>query len=222
MNQNSCGPCSGLKLFVVAVALISGTALITRQAVRADDPPKGGDKAAGGHEMSAEEKAMMEKWKAAATPGPHHKHLDAMAGEWTTATKAVMHPGTPPEETTGKASFKWIMDGRYLSQEFDGSMMGQAFKGFGLMGYDNVMKKYSLVWVDTMGTSMMTMTGTCDAAGKVITCEGEMPDCMTGKLTKMKTVNKIEGPNKHVFEMYMPDESGKMFKGLEVTYTRSK
>ena len=221
MNGN-CGACNGLKLFVVAVALIGGTALITRQVVRADDPPKAGDKAAGGHEMSAEEKAQMEKWMAAATPGPHHKHLDALVGDWTTATKAIMKPGTPPEESTGTASFKWMMDGRFLAQDYNGSMMGMPFKGHGVMGYDNILKKYNSVWIDSMGTAMMIMTGTCDAAGKTITCEGDMPDCMTGKVVKMKSIHKIESPTKHVFELHMPDESGKMFKGLEVTYTRAK
>jgi len=220
MTGNCCGVGSRMKLFIVAFALISGTALITRQVVRADDPPKAGDKGPGGHEMSAEEKAQFEKWMAAATPGPHHKHLDALVGDWTTMTKAVMKPGTPPEESTGKATFKWMMDGRFLSQDYEGSMMGMPFKGHGLMGYDNILKKYNSIWVDSMGTAMMIMSGTCDAGGKVFTCEGDMPDCMTGKVVKMKTIHKIESPTKHVFEMHMPDENGKMFKGLEVTYSK--
>lgn len=220
MTGNCCGVSSRLKLFVVAVALISGTALITRQVVRADDPPKAGDKAAGGHEMSAEDKAMMEKWMAAATPGPNHKHLDAFVGTWDTVTKMQMDPADPMEESKGKATFKWILDGRFLTQEVDSTAMGQPFHGFGLMGYDNTKKHYDSVWCDSMGTSMMTETGTADAAGKVITSEGECMDPATGKAHHTKSVHTVVDAKKHVFEMWGPDKSGKMFKGLEVTYTR--
>ena len=214
-----CSVTSKMKILVVALALIGGTALITRSVVRADDK-KADAKMPGGKEMSAEEKAMMEKFMAAATPGPEHKRLEMMIGDWTTVTKSQMDPKAPIEESTGKATFKSMMDGRFIVQEFDGKMMDMPFKGFGVTGYDNVQKKYVSIWMDTMTTSMMTMSGTADASGKVITEEGEMPCCMTGKMTKFKAICRLESPSKHVFEMHSPDESGKMFKCLEVTYTR--
>ena len=157
----------------------------------------------------------------AGMPGKMHEHLAKSVGTWQGKNTMWMGPGTEPIKSESTSTIKQVMDGRFTICEASGDMPGMGpFKGFGITGYDNVQKKYVSIWMDTMTTSMMTMSGTADASGKVITEEGEMPCCMTGKMTKFKAICRLESPSKHVFEMHSPDESGKMFKCLEVTYTR--
>src|SRR5687768_15991808 len=92
-------------------------------------------------QMSAEEKAMMEAWQKAMTPGPQHKQLDGMVGTWNTTVKTWMAPGAPVMETSGTSENKWVLGGRYIEQRFKGSFMGQPFEGIGYTGYDNVTKQ---------------------------------------------------------------------------------
>ena len=194
--------------------------LAAQDAPKAEEKPKAEAKPKADAKPAMSEKEMMEIWQKMATPGDAHKKLEPFVGSFTTKVKLWMAPGAPPEESEGTSEGKWALGNRYVEQRYEGTFQKQPFSGIGFTGYDNYKKKYVGVWMDSMGTAMMIMTGSCDASGKVFTCEGEMPDCMTGKVVKMKTIHKIESPTKHVFEMHMPDESGKMFKGLEVTYTK--
>jgi hypothetical protein len=169
-----------------------------------------------------DEKAMMEKWMAAATPGAPHKNLARMEGTWTAKVKAWMDAAAPPMESEGTSENKMVLDGRFLEQRFQGSMMGQPFTGVGYTGYDNVQKKYVGSWVDSMGTALMYMEGTADATGKVITTSGRMPDALTGKVVSVKSVTTLVDPDHHQLEMWAPDPTGKVIKTLEIHYYRKK
>jgi len=178
----------------------------------------------GGDEMAK----MMELMKKAATPGEFHNHLKPLVGKWTFTTKYRMSPDGPWEQSTGNAVYKWILGGRILVHEVkanpspDDAMMGGPFEGFGLTGYDNVSKKYFNVWLDNMGTGMMSSTGSCDSSGKTITYMGDYNDPMTGKVKTVKSILKIAGDDKVVFEMYDKGPDGKEYASLEVSYVRAK
>ncbi len=170
-----------------------------------------------------ERQAMMDAWKKAGEVGPAHGRLKAMAGTFDTTTRVWMQPGTPPQESKGKSENKLVFDGRFLQQEFKGSMMGQPFTGLGVTGYDNTKKKYVGSWMDSTNTGLAYMEGTADPAGKVLTMTmTKMADPMTGKEHAARTVTRIESDAKHVFEMYETGPDGKEFKSMEIVYTRAK
>jgi Protein of unknown function (DUF1579) len=170
---------------------------------------------------AADEKAMMEAWAKYATPGDAHKKMAASEGSWTAKVSQWMAPGAPASESTATAEFKMILGGRYMTQSFSGSMMGQPFNGFGVSGYDNAKKTTQTAWMDTFGTGMLLMTGNWDADGS-LTETGTMDDFMTGKPTTMKgRMQMIDGDHMR-YEMWMSGPDGKMFKDLEILYTRKK
>ena len=74
-------------------------------------------------------------------------------------------------------------------------------------------------WIDTMGTGIMTSTGTVDKTGKTFTSTTTMPNPETGKPMKTRLVTRIVDDNTHVFEMHIP-AGPKDFKMMEITYTR--
>ena len=171
------------------------------------------------HQQPMDEKAMMELWKQAATPGEPHKLFAGLAGSWTTTTKEWMEPGKPPTESTGTAEMKMLLDGRFLYQEFTGNMMGQPFSGVGIDAYDNMTKKYMTAWMDTMGTGIFMMEGSASADGKTITLKGSHPEPGGGKMTH-RAVWKIVDSNTQTFDMYGAHHGGKETKVLEITYNR--
>lgn len=189
-----------------------------------DKKPIAGDKAAG---MPSPEE--MAKMMPLVTPGEFHAKLKPLVGKWTFITKWRMTPEAPWTESDGKAEYRWINGGRFLVHEVKGNpgtndaMMGGApFEGFGITGYDNIDKKYHNTWTDNWGTGMMIGTGTVDGSGKSFTYNNDYNCPMTGGARTSKTILKIAGDDKLVFEMYDKAPDGKEFINVEVTYTRVK
>ena len=168
----------------------------------------------------AEQKEMQKKVEAAATPGPAHKALDEFVGDWNAEVSCWMEPGAPAHMSRGTAKAKWTLDGHFLEEEFQGEMMGKAFTGRTLIGYDNVKKTYKTVWISDMQTSIFTSEGRGDSTNKVITLEGKSSCAATGRTdVPIRTVYRTISPDKHVFEMY-DGSKGDNVKTMEIIYTR--
>ena len=161
-----------------------------------------------------------------APPGVHHEHIKPLAGRWSMVTKFRQHPEADWNASTGESTIEWMLGGRFLRQEVKSppsEYMPVPFEGFGLLGYDNFAKKYIAVWLDNFGTGLVTHDGSCDASGKVITLTGHYVDpTKNGAKIDSRSVYKIVNNDKFVFEMWNPDENGKMFLHGEITYTRVK
>jgi hypothetical protein len=103
-----------------------------------------------------DEKAMMEAMAKAATPGEPHKKLNALEGSWECTVKFWMEPGKPPSESKATSENKWILGGRYLEEKVVGEFGGMKFEGLGIVGYDNVQKRFHSTWFDNFGTGVET------------------------------------------------------------------
>ena len=228
--MRSCTLCLSLiGLFVVA--FLFGVAV-------AEDKPQQGQQAqpAASVEKPAAERAaaqpagdkqqmppeqMMAEWMKVNTPGKEHETLKKLAGTWKCEVTMSMMPGAPTQTSRGTNKSEMILADRYLKSDFQGEMMGMPFKGVGLMGHDNIKKKFVSLWVDEMTTGLMTSEGTADASGKVITFTGECPE-VTGETKPFRHVFTIESDDKHTFEAYAPGPDGKEFKMMTIVYTREK
>ncbi len=166
-------------------------------------------------EMSPEE--MMAAMEVLATPGAHHKALEIMVGNWTAKTSFVMDPTQPPMEGAGTMSVKWVLGGRYLQSNFKADFMGEPFEGIAYSGYDIAHEEYVSVWMDTMSTKILNMTGN-EEAGDALVMRGTSTTPMGDN--PMKIVTKFTDQNTWVDEFYdqMPD--GEWMKSGTITYTR--
>ncbi len=165
----------------------------------------------------------MAAWMAKMQPGPNHKVLDAMLGNWEGGVKFWMAPGGETMESKGSVHREWQMDGRFLVEHVEGVTEGQPpFKGLGLLGYNTVENRYESVWVENMATYVTFMTGTYDAAKKSMTFTGDMIDPMTGKRAKQRHVLDMSDPNKETMVGYGIGPDGKEFKNFEGTFTKKK
>lgn len=171
----------------------------------------------------------MDAFMKLAQPGEHHKMMmEHMVGEWTTVNKHYAMPDTPPSESTGTATNKAILGGRYVVGEHkskmsmpgpDGAPSEFQFEGMGMTGYDNVKQKFVQTWADNMGTGILTAEGTYDPSTKTLTFTGEF-EMMPGSKVKFREVIRIIDKNKHIFEWYDDMMGGKEAKRMEIAYTR--
>ena len=85
-------------------------------------------------EMTPEQKAEMEAYMKAGTPGAPHKATGGDGRQYDVKVKSWHEPGGPATEETGTATRTMALDGRVLVEEFNGSMMGMPFTGHGMTG----------------------------------------------------------------------------------------
>jgi len=175
------------------------------------------------------EAEMMAMMMELSKPGENHKLLEGAVGNWNYTVKWWMSPDAPPSESTGTATARPVMSGRYFITDHsgkmqmpgpDGKMMDMEFKGMAVEGYDNVKKKFVSSWIDNMGTGIMNSEGTYDADSKTLTYNAEY-EPMPGMKTKVREVIKITDKDHHTFEFF-EDRGGKEVKTMEINYTRSK
>src|SRR5262249_39505709 len=101
----------------IALALVSAILCTSPVAPAPPAPPQ----------MTAEQKAMMDKMAKAATPGPQHAMLAKMAGDWAATVKYQMDPSQPWQESQSTSTVTALMDGRYTQEVVSGQMMGAPF-----------------------------------------------------------------------------------------------
>ncbi len=201
-----------MKLKTSAFTLLAAAALGTTFLLAEDKPDS---KAAG---PKAEE--MKQKMEVAGKPGAAHKALEPLVGEWTAEVHCWSAPGGSRMVTTGTATTKWVLDGRFLHEDFTAEFFGKPLHGMSLMGYDNTKKMFTSVWVDDMSTAIITSEGQAAEDSKIITLEGKFHCPETGrKDTPMKQVFRIISNDKHIFEMHDMSK-GENSKTMELTYTR--
>jgi hypothetical protein len=171
-------------------------------------------------QMTPEQKAEMEAYMKAATPGPQHQMLATKAGNYDLKIKSWHDPKQPPTEEKGTAKRAMMLEGRVLTEDISSTMMGMPFTGHGMTGYDNVTGKYWGTWNDNMFTGVIVTEGTCDAQGKSCAFTGSMVDPIKKAPTKMRMTSKWPTPTTEIFEMHAPGPDGKEMKMMEITYTK--
>ena len=189
------------------------------------DKDKKSEKPAGQPDEAEMMKMMMEMAK----PGENHKLMSHAVGAWAYKVKMWMNgdPSTPANESSGTATTRAIMDGRFLvtdhSGKFqmpgpDGKMMDMDFKGMSIEGYDNAKKKFVASWIDNMGTGIMHLEGDYEPAARTLTYRAEY-EAMPGMKMKIREVIKMVDHDHRTFEWY-EERGGAEVKTMEISYTR--
>ncbi len=151
-------------------------------------------------------------------PGPMHKELEPLIGNWQMTGKWRMTPDAPWEEFEAIVEREWIMGERFVQERVVSEFMGQPFEGMGIIGYDNTRKEFTMVWVENMSTGTLVSTGRHED-GKLV-FEGENSNCMTGEKNCWgKSVLEF-GDDRHTYKGYGKDADGEEFQNMEMITTR--
>ena len=159
-------------------------------------------------------------WEEAGRPGVHHRLLSPLVGEWRTTSTVWSEPGAKAEISEGQADIRWVLGDRYLEQRYRGSSMGKAVEGVGYIGYDNVLKRYNSVWIDSLGTGMYVEKGAVDRSGKVFDYAGQYADPFTGKLKNGRSTIRLVSDRQFLVQMFDRTPDGREFKSVEISYHR--
>ncbi|MDZ4773509.1 MAG: DUF1579 domain-containing protein [Planctomycetota bacterium] len=173
------------------------------------------------HALTIRAQGDMEKVMKLVEPGEAHQLFADKVGKWNLKVK-LTSPGAPEGESDATSEMKWVLDGRFVEENFNGSIAGQGVTGLGYTGYDNMKQKYVGTWMDNTTTGIVSLEGAYDAATKTFTYTGEMQDPVQGKYVKMRSTEKVVDKDHMVMSTYSPGPDGKEMRMMEVSYTRAK
>lgn len=154
-------------------------------------------------------------------PAPEMERLAKLVGTWDAVMKMKDPAGGAKElEIKGMMVWKSDLGGAWVTGEFKSDFFGMPFHGRSFDTWDATSKKYSNVWIDSMGPKPTTMEGTFDEKSATLTMTGEGPG-HDGKPVKVKSTSVFKDADTIVFTMTMTD-SGGMSESFTITYTRKK
>jgi hypothetical protein len=153
-------------------------------------------------------------------PGPVHKQMERLAGNWDVDIVYIFNG----KENKGKAKCetRWILDGRFLQQEYKSLFMGRPYTVLQHLGYDNQKKKTIEITMNSLSTGVHYNEGSISEDGKVITNEGDALDPKTGKSTKLRTVTTIVDDDHYTLEWFKPGADGRSEKVVSMSHMRRK
>jgi hypothetical protein len=164
------------------------------------------------------EEQMMKMIEELATPGPGHKLMEPMAGDFDAESTLWMQPGDEnPVKSTASASSKWILGGRYLVTDYSGDMKGMPFTGLGILAFDNFKQQYQSAWIDSFSTGIGMSTGAASTDGKSFTVSMTWDGPM-GKIP-METQWIVVDKDNFMMRMHM-EMGGVKFKHMELKFKR--
>lgn len=206
---------------VFAVSALVALAVATTQ-----DPPGKTDKGRASPVSKAPAQERTEddvaaKMRAYATPGAAHAMLEPLAGTWEVEMQCFAPEAAGgPWTSKGTSTFAWVLDGHFLEERFDATWMGEPFHGLGHAGYDNLKKKYLLVWLDDRATGALSCEGDYDAASKTFTYVCAMPDVRAGRYARGRIVERIVDDAHFTMQMYGPGPDGSEVLVMQCDYRK--
>jgi hypothetical protein len=198
-----------LKARVLLIAMLLAAVTLAGTAVRAQ-------------ESSSDQQKDAEAYMKAMALTENHAFLANLAGDWKVTTTAWAQIDAEPWVSEGTATGEMILGGRFLMLKSEGTMFGQPFEGYQIIGFDNIKQKYVTLWIDNTSTGLYLTEGTRDRSGKTLTDMGEWPDPLTGGTMKVWGVTHLVSPDEFTYDMFVTTPDSSEFQTLHNRAERIK
>ena len=149
-----------------------------------------------------------------------HKQLMALEGDWEGVTKAWLEPGKLADESPSKARFRPLLDGRFILQEYEGTVNGEGHKGAGIIGYNLQADRLEFAWVDSFhtGTGIMFSEGNSEIDN--LAALGSFPDGTGGPDWGWRTEFQIKDTDHVVLTAYIITPDGQEAMAVQTELAR--
>lgn len=158
----------------------------------------------------------------AMTPGEGQKKLDPMVGTFDVQIRTWVDPSKPPVESHATSVSAWVLGKRYIQTMLSGYVLDEPFNGIGYIGYDNASKTYQAAWMDTGSTGITWYTGKMGASGKSATMKANVTNPLSAKPAPVELRLSMAENGGHVTEIWGQGNGTKLFKMMELRYTKTK
>ena len=145
---------------------------------------------------------------------PAAKGLQKFVGTFEVSGKFWFQPGQPPQHTKATATFKPVLGGKYVRQDYTDPNF--RVKGVGFMGYDPRTQQWSSVWMYNMSQQMEYSSGKADQNGVLQLTGGKR-----AKATRRYS-HEWTDPDTRVMKSWWELPGGERSMVYEMTYRRKK
>jgi len=103
------------------------------------------------------------------------KKIAFLEGDWDVVMSVKPHPDGEWVKTTGVSSFRFILDGTVLEQDYIGDMWGQSFKGRGFLCFSRFTGRWQHSWSDNIAAIISIYEGDFIGGRLIVTGEEKTP-----------------------------------------------
>ncbi|GLH70359.1 hypothetical protein GETHPA_18920 [Geothrix rubra] len=180
--------------------------------------------AAGPPKAPAMDPKAFQAWLDSAAPTAAHARLKAYVGAWTTRQTDWLPTGEKWNEADGTATCRLVLGGRFLQEDYATTLDGHPFHGLGLTGFDRQRNAYVAEWLDDFGTGVISLEGTFDGTGHVLTLLGPSPAGSVGghAASGWRVTDTWWDPDHHAVAWWGQGIDGRPVKVSEILYTRDR
>lgn len=143
--------------------------------------------------FAEELKSRISTVEQAAAPESQHQLLGSMVGQWRVKAKIWATPDSNPEVFSAKAEIRYILNKRFIKQNFKSKTLNKQYSMLSIIGYDKTINRYTSSWLSNYSTSINILYGDYQEQNKTITFSGSINDTVTAEEKNARVVIKLEG-----------------------------
>lgn len=150
-----------------------------------------------------------------------HNQLQNLIGHWAGKTKTWFEKDVLADESDAEANITSLLDGRFISIDYQSSLDGKPFVGKMILGFDIPYQKFTSSWIDSfhMGTQIMLSSGDALANGFSVTGSYGNPE-YGEKLWGWRTEIQFISDKEFSLTAYNISPEGEDAKATETFYKR--
>jgi len=165
--------------------------------------------------------AQVAELEKASRPGPNHKELAPLIGDWDVRLFEVGPDDSETEVASGRASIRHEFGGRYLRWDTTMRFGGRSHATTGFLGYDIGGREYESMMITDVGTGMSVAHGTGQLARSGIRFTLELVDRDSGGRARMSSVLRMPDADHFVQDLLGGDPLGNERTVRRYRYSRA-
>jgi hypothetical protein len=155
-------------------------------------------------------------------PSEPHELLATTVGTWDVTIRIWSDPepeAEPASETEGTAVGRWILGERFVETVYEGEVLGRAFEGLKIEGFDKAAEKYVSTWRDNLGTYTLVFEGDCEETCLERTMTSSFVEPVSKQTFRVRGVTTLTD-DAYTYESFVITPNGQEFKNMELEARR--